>query len=121
MLNLDTHILLFALAGTLTPKEKKLLESDQWGICDIVLWEITKLRQLKRIELNLDDAELREILRSVRVWPISLEICLATLSLDFKSDPADELIAATSIVHHAPLVTRDQRLRKSRVVPMGRA
>jgi predicted nucleic acid-binding protein len=39
--------------------------------------------------------------------------------LDFRGDPADELIAATSIVHRLPLVTRDARIRKSKVVPLA--
>jgi predicted nucleic acid-binding protein len=37
-----------------------------------------------------------------------------------RSDPADELIAATSVVHNVPLVTRDPRLRSSRMTPLGR-
>jgi PIN domain nuclease of toxin-antitoxin system len=40
--------------------------------------------------------------------------------LDFRSDPADEVIAATSVVHRVPLVTRDRTIRKSRTVPMVR-
>jgi predicted nucleic acid-binding protein len=35
-------------------------------------------------------------------------------------DPADELIAATSIVHRLPLVTRDKKIRKSKLVPLAR-
>ena len=33
--------------------------------------------------------------------------------------PADELIAATSVVHGVPLVTRDRRLLASRIVPLA--
>jgi PIN domain nuclease of toxin-antitoxin system len=40
--------------------------------------------------------------------------------LDFRSDPADEIIAATSIVHRAPLLTRDSVIRKSKRVPFAR-
>lgn len=36
------------------------------------------------------------------------------------SDPADELIAATSLVHNVPLLTRDAKLRRSKVVPLAR-
>jgi PIN domain nuclease of toxin-antitoxin system len=39
--------------------------------------------------------------------------------LDFKSDPADELIAATSVVERIPLLTRDKRIRKSKLVPLA--
>jgi predicted nucleic acid-binding protein len=37
-----------------------------------------------------------------------------------RGDPADELIAATSIVHNVPLLTRDKALLKSRRVPHAR-
>jgi PIN domain nuclease of toxin-antitoxin system len=39
--------------------------------------------------------------------------------LDFQSDPADELIAATSVVHKVPLLTRDRRILSSNVVPFA--
>ena len=37
-----------------------------------------------------------------------------------RGGPADEIIAATSLVHRVPLVTRDRRLEASRVVPLAR-
>jgi len=37
MLNLDTHILLSALQGALTAREKKVLSRERWGIPAIVL------------------------------------------------------------------------------------
>jgi predicted nucleic acid-binding protein len=37
-----------------------------------------------------------------------------------RGDPADELIAATSLVHQLPLVTRDAALRRSRMVSIAR-
>jgi len=45
----------------------------------------------------------------------------ASIRLDVQSDPADELIAATSLVHNVPLVTRDRTLRRSRQVPLASA
>ncbi len=50
MLNLDTHVLIYALAGQLTAKERRLLESESWSISTISLWEIAKLVQLGRID-----------------------------------------------------------------------
>lgn len=120
MLNLDTHILLHALGGELTPKEAKLLAADSWSIWAIVLWEVSKLAQLGRIEVDLDDAELRRVLSRIHTWPVTLDVCRALRQLDFRSDPADELIAATSLVHGVPLVTRDRAIRKSRRVPLAR-
>ena len=53
------------------------------------------------------------------LWPLDLAVCRTSTRLDFRSDPADELIAATSVVHKVPLLTRDARLRKSKVVPLA--
>jgi len=119
MLNLDTHILLHAVAGVLTRRETKLLRSDRWSISGIVLWEIAKLAQLGRIEGDLDDPDVRRALSAVHVWPLTPEIAKASTRLDVRGDPADELIAATSLVHNVPLVTRDRRLLASKVVPLA--
>jgi PIN domain nuclease of toxin-antitoxin system len=119
LLNLDTHILLHALAGSLRRGEEKLLSTHPWSISAIVLWEIAKLVQLKRVVLDLDSADVVRVLKSVTVWPIDLEVARASTRLDFNGDPADELIAATSVVHNVPLVTRDRAIRKSRRVPLA--
>jgi predicted nucleic acid-binding protein len=37
--------------------------------------------------------------------------------LDLEANPANELIAATSLAHGVPLLTRDRRIRQSRLVP----
>jgi len=117
MLNLDTHILLYALAGELKPAESKLLRRESWSISAIVLWEISKLAELGRIDVDLDDPELTRALSAILTWPITLDVCRAIRGLDFRSEPADEIIAATSIVHRVPLVTRDRAIRRSRRVP----
>lgn len=120
MLNLDTHILLHAMAGSVKSREQKLLLSDRWGISAIVLWELGKLQQLGRIELDLHDPDVERFLANIYVWPLTLEIVRAIPTLDFHADPADEIIAATSVVHHAPLLTRDRRLLRSSVVPLAK-
>ena len=119
MLNVDTHVLLHAVTGQLRPAELRLLQNDTWSISAIVLWELAKLAQLGRIELNLDSPELGRVLARIHVWPIDLAVCRRLASLDFRSDPADELIAATSIVHNVALVTRDRLIRASRLTPLA--
>jgi len=119
MLNLDTHILLYALADDLTFRENALLSKDSWSISAIVLWEIAKLSELNRIEIDLDSPELSRTLARIHTWPLTFDICRAIQTLDFDADPADEIIAATSIVHRVPLVTRDRRLRRSRRLPLA--
>ena len=119
MLNLDTHILIFALRGELRPREVALLAGERWTVSAIVFWELAKLVQLGRVEMDLEDREITGILSRLHVWPIDLPVALASTRLDFKGDPADELIAATSVVHRIPLVTRDLVMRGSHVVPLA--
>ncbi|MFA5890827.1 MAG: type II toxin-antitoxin system VapC family toxin [Actinomycetota bacterium] len=119
MLNLDTHILLYAVTDALTPTESKLLRGAPWSISAIVLWEIAKLAQLGRIEVDLDDRHVARTLAGVHVWPITADIAKMSTRLDVRGDPADELIAATSIVHGVPLLTRDRVLRRSKKIPFA--
>ena len=119
MLNLDTHILVFALIGDLRERERALLEENEWSVSEIVLWELAKLAQLGQLEINLDDRQVARTLDGIRHWPIDLAIARTSTRLDFRSDPADELIAATSIVHDVPLLTRDAAIRRSRMVPLA--
>jgi PIN domain nuclease of toxin-antitoxin system len=84
-----------------------------------VPWEIAKLAQPGRIDIDMDSPELARALSAIHTWPIDLAICRRIARLDFHGDPADEIIAATSLVHNVPLLTRDRRIRESRVVPFA--
>jgi len=60
MLNLDTHILIKAFDGSLTPHERNVLTADpEWSISAIVRSEIKKPHQFRRIEYGLDMTLLR--------------------------------------------------------------
>ncbi len=117
MLTLDTHIVVALLSGDLTPRERELVINDSLAISDIVLWELAELVELGRLELDLEDVEFQIFLRSVTIVPITLEIARMSTELDFQSDPADEIIAATSIVERSALLTRDRRILRSKIVP----
>ena len=119
MLNLDTHFLVFAVAGGLSGRERALLSANRWSISAIVLWELARLVQLGRLSMDLDDREVRRVLAQLHVWPIDLEVARASVDLDFKGDPADEIIAATSVVHGVPLLTRDRTIGNSKMVPLA--
>ena len=117
MLNLDTHVVVFALAGALNEKEKRLLSENPWSISAIVLWELSKLVQLGRIDVDLERPKVERALRRIHTWPLTFEICRQSCRLDINSDPADEIIAATSIVENLPPVTRDRTLLASQMIP----
>ena len=119
MLNLDTHILVYLLAGELTEKETSLLDGEDLAISDIVLWELAKLVQLKRLELDFNSSAFGELIQNLTLYPISLPIAIASTQLDFAGDPADQIIAATSQIERIPLLTRDKRIRKSKMVPLA--
>lgn len=116
MLNLDTHILVDFVAGKLSDRERRVVFSDDLAISDIVLWEIAKLVQLNRLSLDMSDRRFVALLDNLRIVPIDLDVAETSCRLEFHSDPADEIIAATSIVHGLPLVTRDVQIRASKLL-----
>lgn len=119
MVSLDTHVLVFALADKLTAAERRILAKEAWSVSAIVLWELAKLVQLGRLQLDLDDADTVRALSAVHVWPIDLAVSVQSTRLDYSGDPADELIGATAMVHNVPLLTRDRRIRGSNIVPLA--
>ncbi len=86
------------------------------GIVDSLVG-IGEAGELGRVELDLDDRVVVRVLGRIQVWPIDLAVSVASTRLDFRGDPADEIIAATSVVHDVPLLTRDEVMRGSEVVP----
>jgi PIN domain nuclease of toxin-antitoxin system len=119
LINLDTHVLIDLLSGQLRPSEVRALENEPLSISDIVLWELSRLWLDGRSTLPIEDRRLQRQLGQITVWPISYQVAMALRRLDFRSDPADEIIAATSLAHGIPLLTRDQRILASRIVPFA--
>jgi predicted nucleic acid-binding protein len=120
VLNLDTHILIAAADGRPSRQERRFLDDEVWCISAMVLWEIEMLARSGRLKYDLRSPRVMEVIEAVRIVPIDVNIARGIRLLDFRSDPADELIAATSIQLNVPLVTRDARLLASRVVPLVR-
>ena len=120
MLNLDTHMVIHGLAGDLRPAEQRLLAGSSWAISAIVLWELEMLFRLGRISQDPQIGAFAAALRQIAVLPITRQVVAHLRLLDVKSDPANELIAATSLSTGLPLVTRDRKLRASKVVPLAR-
>lgn len=85
----------------------------------MVLWEIANLVRPGRLELDLDDPEVVGASSMMHAWPMDLAVARSPIRPDFRGDPADELIAATSVVHGIPLAACDRTIRSSSVVPLA--
>jgi PIN domain nuclease of toxin-antitoxin system len=95
-------------------------------LCDISLWEVATLVERGRLHL---DVPLDEWLnaaahpRSVQLLPVSPRVAaeIARLPEIFHRDPADRIIVATSRAQRVPVLTHDDRIRRSRLVSLWRA
>ncbi|MFN2447387.1 MAG: type II toxin-antitoxin system VapC family toxin [Vicinamibacterales bacterium] len=124
---LDTHAWIWWIEGDrrlprrvrdtldqLAPNERPYLSA-------ISLWEVAMLVERGRVVFSVSLPEWLGAAahsRSVRIVPISMDIAAHTaiLPATFHRDPADRLIVATSRVLGLPLLTRDARILRSRLV-----
>jgi PIN domain nuclease of toxin-antitoxin system len=97
------------------------LNDRELMICDISLWEIAMLIKKKRLVVDGTTSGFINLLlqsRNYLVQEITPEI--AELSVNFgvelNNDPADRLIAATSVLGNVPVVTADNNLRAASVL-----
>jgi PIN domain nuclease of toxin-antitoxin system len=112
-------VLVALFTGDVSEEEFSCAVSQPLAISDIFLWELAMLVRRNRLKMDLGGPEFRVWMRNLTVLPITLEIARNSTQLDFSSDPADEIVAATSVVENIPLLTRDRRIRKSRIVPFA--
>ncbi len=127
---LDTHVVVwwYLDAPELPAAFRKHLEhleskGEQASVCAISLWEIAKLAERGRLQLNRTVDELLETLENdplFSVVPISSKIAAEStrLGASFHKDPADQLIAATARCHGLRLMTCDEAIRRSNVVAL---
>jgi PIN domain nuclease of toxin-antitoxin system len=124
MIVADTHIIIWnALKPEmLSRKAEKAIStannSDGIIFCDISLWEIAILMHKGRLSIDVEYLEfIRLILESNNYVYRGITPEIARLSAklfsDNNKDPADRIIAATSIIENAKLVTADKKLRQS--------
>lgn len=124
MILLDTCALIWDALdrSKLTPAAINAIElnEQELQICDISIWEISMLIKKKRLLVDGTSSEFINLIlqsRNYLVQQITPEI--AELSMNFgpeiSNDPADRLIAATSILGNAPVVTADKNLRTATV------
>ena len=127
MIVVDTHIIIWnALKPEMLSKkaEKSISaanNSDGIIFCEISLWEIAMLIHKRRLSIDIEYLKfIKLILESNKYVFRGITPEIAALSTDLFSDnnkdPADRIIAATSIIENAKLVTADKKLRQSKKI-----
>ena len=115
---LDTHVWIWLSLETpkkLSARSKKAIHSaDHTWISAISCWELAKLVDKKRIGFSIPTLTwIRRSLNqfNIKVADLSPEIAVeSTLMRGFHSDPADQIIVATSRILGLPLVTSDRKI-----------
>jgi PIN domain nuclease of toxin-antitoxin system len=120
----DTHVIIWdALKPEMLSKNaKKNIEqaNEKDGIlfCEISLWEIAMLVKKERISIDTSFQNFIKLAFSSNKYQfqgITPEIAELSTQLpeEVNKDPADRIIAATSLIHNIPLITKDSNLLKA--------
>ena len=122
MIVLDTHVLLWWLAGEgdLTRPARRCIErhvgdAGAIKVSSISAWEIGMLVQKGRLALSIDVVDWvrrAEQIPSVSFEPVDNNICLQSTLLPepLHRDPADRIIVSTARELNCPLITADRKL-----------
>jgi PIN domain nuclease of toxin-antitoxin system len=101
--------------------EQAVNRSEPVSVSDVTLLEMAVLlgNGSHRIDANIDElfAELQNS-PVFRVLPLTFEIAAEVALLSCLKDPADRAIVATARVHRLKLITSDQRIIESELVPV---
>lgn len=125
MILLDTCVLIWdALEpGKLSSKAKSVLKrsASELMICDISIWEVSMLIKKNRVIIDETASGFINLIlqsRNFHIQSITPEIAELSVSLgsEINNDPADRLIAATSILKNSPIITVDQNLRDASIL-----
>jgi PIN domain nuclease of toxin-antitoxin system len=118
---IDTHIWVWWVSEPVRLDQVQIeaLEANESaviGVSAISCWEIAKLVQLNRLNLQRplqDWFALALNYPGVELLPLTPQIAALSTQLPdgFRSDPADELIVATAYAFDCPLLTMDRRMR----------
>ncbi|MFH1176900.1 MAG: type II toxin-antitoxin system VapC family toxin [Acidobacteriota bacterium] len=122
MILLDTHAWVWWVAEPrlLSARARETIDgavsSEGVAVSAISAWEVAMLTKRGRLELTLEVEDWitsSERLPFLTIVPIDARIAVRAVTLPppLHDDPADRIIAATSLALDARLVTKDRRLR----------
>lgn len=122
---LDTHIWLWSVLDPerLSRRVAKALEDEEnelW-LSPVSVWELSLLQRKGRLKILDVPAWVAATVRDLRLTeaPLTIEVALAMRLMKFPhGDPADHFLAASAKVFNLTLVTADERLIRSAVVPI---
>jgi PIN domain nuclease of toxin-antitoxin system len=122
MIILDTHIWVWWVDGNdkLTKTQLETItihETDVIGVSAISVWEVAKLVELGKIELQPSLYEWVENALNypgIRLIELTPDIAIESTQLPgvFHRDPADQIIVATARIYDCSLVTSDGKILK---------
>jgi PIN domain nuclease of toxin-antitoxin system len=124
---LDTHVLVWQvveperLSRSAASAIRRARRNQGISVAAISLWELARLFWQGQVQGRGGvEASVRALLdeSGAEVKPITPEIAALAWQFpeDFPHDPADRLIAATARAEGMTLITRDERIRQSRLL-----
>lgn len=120
MIVLDTHIWIWLVSdpSRLTESQTATIEEamgEGLGVSAISVWEVAKLVELGRLELDRPVSEwIEQALDSpgIRLVELTPAVAVAStqLPVSFHRDPADQIIVTMARLLGGPLVTSDRKI-----------
>lgn len=116
----DTHIFVWDILGSsrLSDRMIKIMDdcSDSLYLSSITLWEVGMLVGKRKLNLNVSVDRFCNVglkKRKYEILPITPQIAqtVSQYANAINKDPADRIIAATTMVHNATLLTEDNNLK----------
>ena len=120
----DTHSFLWFLAddARLGKKAREIFLSCDKGETTIIIPSIVLMEALFICERKKLDLEFKKVLEKIHntinypVYPLDTGIVSICQKLKQFSDPHDRIVVATSQILRAKLITKDDKIKKSKIV-----
>lgn len=122
---LDTHALVWwraqaeRLSKPAAAAIRRAQASSGLAIAAVTLWELALLARRGAFEIRGTlQGMLEQLSAGVTVLPLTAEVAAlaAQFGPDYPTDPADRLIGATALSSGLVLVTRDESIRRSKLI-----